>query len=267
MLGSDVAFACRQNGFTTTVFDLPKFDIRNKSHLTTALKQVEAVINCAAYTNVDKAETQTELAYQINAEAVKKLGQIAKKTNTWLLHISTDFVFDGKKKKPYSESDKPNPINAYGKTKLKGEQFLAETDCKYSIMRIEWTYGLSGNNFVKKIVNRSKTQKHLKVVDDQLGSPTATAQVAKVICELLEKEPQDIFHYAADGYVSRFQIAKFILEKINIPVDLIACKTDDFPSDAARPLNSCFECSKIKEFLKQPIEHWQQALERFLHKL
>lgn len=269
MLGSDVALACRQNGFTTTVLDLPKFDIRNESHLTTVLRQVDAVVNCAAYTEVDKAESARggELAYQVNAESVGKLGQAAKKSNVRVLHISTDFVFDGEKDKPYTETDKPNPINVYGQTKLKGEQLLAESESNYTILRLEWTYGLHGDNFITKILKHSKTKRKLKVVEDQVGSPTATSDVAGVICELLGKETEGTFHYAAKGYVSRFGMAEFIFENLNIPVELEACKTEDFQSDARRPLNSCFNCNKIKKLLDNPIESWENLLERFLHKL
>ncbi|MFC1739009.1 dTDP-4-dehydrorhamnose reductase [Planctomycetota bacterium] len=267
MLGSDAAALCRQRGFTTVVLDLPNFDIRNKSHLSTIFGQADVVVNCAAYTNVEKAESQTKLAYQVNAEAVRKLGSMAKEAGVWVLHISTDFVFDGKSDKPYSEDDKMKPVNAYGETKLKGEQFLSESGCKHCILRIEWTYGLHGDNFVRKLIRRAKTEKNLKIVDDQIGSPTATTEVAKVICTFLEKRPEGLFHFAADGFVSRFQMAKFIIEKLNIPVQISPCKSEDFPAAAVRPLNSRFDCSKIKKLLGLSIEPWQLPLERFLSEL
>ena len=135
--------------------------------------------------------------------------------------------------------------------------------------RIEWTYGSAGNNFISKIIQRAKTDtdKALEVVDDQIGSPTATTEVAKVICRLLPKRPEGIFHFASAGYVSRYEMAKFIFDKLSMDVNLLPCKTADFASAAARPLNSRFDCSKIKALLDDPIEPWQGPLERFLRQL
>jgi len=267
MLGSDLALACQQRRLITTVLDLPEFDITNENHLTGALKEVDAVINCAAYTNVEKAESETELAYKVNGEAVGKLGSAAKDAGVWVLHISTDFVFDGKAERPYIETDPPHPINIYGASKLAGEELLVESCCRHCIMRVEWTYGSGGNNFVAKMIKLAKAGRRLKVVDDQIGSPTATTEVAKVICRLLPKKPQGLFHFASAGYVSRFEMAKFIFDKLNMSVDLNSCKTTEFPTVAARPLNSRFDCSKIKALLDEPIEPWQVPLERFLERL
>ncbi len=263
MLGSDLAIACPQ----AIVLDLPDFDITNEKHLTNALKDVDAVINCAAYTNVEKAESENELAYKINAEAVGKLASVAKNIGVWVLHTSTDFVFDGKSDRPYIETDMPNPINTYGASKLAGEKLLVESGCRCCIMRIEWTYGSAGNNFVVKMIKRAKAGGKLKVVDDQIGSPTATTEVAKIICRLLLSKPEGLFHYASDGYCSRFEMAKFIFNKLNISVDLSSCKTADFPTAAARPLNSRFNCCKIKALLDEPIGPWQTPLEHFLERL
>jgi len=267
MLGSDLALACQQHRLITTVLDLPEFDITNENHLTNALKGVDAVINCAAYTNVEKAESESELAYKVNGEAVGKLGFAAKEAGVWVLHISTDFVFDGKSRRPYVETDPPHPINIYGASKLAGEELLVESGCRYCIMRVEWTYGSGGNNFVTKMIKRARTSRRLKVVDDQIGSPTATAEIAKVICKLLPKKPEGLFHFASAGCVSRFEMAKFIFDKLNMFVDLNSCKTAEFPTVAARPLNSRFDCSKIEALLGEPIAPWQVPLERFLERL
>src|SRR4030042_1018905 len=183
MLGSDLVSACREQGFDPVVLDLPEFDINDDNHLQQAVAGAEIIVNCAAYTNVDGAESQAELAYQVNAEAVGRLGTIARKAGKWVLHISTDFVFDGCSDKPYVETDQPNPINSYGKTKLAGEQLLARSGWEYFIVRGEWTYGSAGNNFVTKLIRRAKSQDTLKVVDDQTGSPTATIEAAGAICE------------------------------------------------------------------------------------
>jgi len=267
MLGTDLARICRQEGFDVKVFDLPEFDITNSQQLKEALGTTKTIVNCAAYTNVEGAESEAELAYQVNAEAVGRLGALVKEANAWLLHISTDFVFDGRLDRPYVETDPPNPINEYGKTKLAGEQLLGQSGCHHCIIRIEWTYGASGNNFVTKLIKRSKTDKALKVVDDQIGSPTATTEVAKVICELLRIKPTGVFHFASTGYVSRYEMAKFIFDNLSIDVTLLPCKTSDYVSAAERPLNSRFNCSKIEALLDEPIEPWQVPLERFLRQL
>jgi len=267
MLGTDLVRICRQQGFDVKVFDLPEFDITNSQQLKEALGTTKTIVNCAAYTNVDGAESEADLAYQVNAEAVGRLGALVKEANAWLLHISTDFVFDGQSDRPYVETDPPNPINEYSKTKLAGEQLLGQSGCHHCIMRIEWTYGVAGNNFVTKLIKRAKTDKALKVVDDQIGSPTATTEVAKVICELLRIKPTGVFHFASAGYVSRYEMAKFIFDNLSIDVTLLPCKTSDYVSAAERPLNSRFNCSKIEALLDEPIEPWQVPLERFLRQL
>jgi len=267
MLGSDLVSACRQQGLNTILFDLPEFDITNSNHLQQAVSNAQIIVNCAAYTDVDGAESESELAYKVNAEAVGRLGALAQKANRWLLHISTDFVFDGKLNKPYVETDSPNPINEYGRSKLAGEQLLVESGCRHCIMRIQWTYGLHGNNFVAKLIQHAKTNKTLKVVDDQIGSPTATTEVAKVICKLLQRKPQGLFHFASSGYVSRYEMAKFIFDKLSMDISLSPCKSGDYLTVAKRPLNSRFDCGKIKALLNEPIKPWQVPLEHFLRQL
>lgn len=267
MLGTDLARICRQCGFGIKVFDLPEFDITDSRQLKQVVEAAGSIVNCAAYTNVDGAETEAELAYQVNAEAVGRLGAIARDSDKCVLHISTDFVFDGRWDRPYVETDPVNPISTYGRTKLAGEQLLSDSGCKYCIIRVEWTYGSAGNNFVTKIIQRAKANKTLKVVDDQFGSPTATTEVAEAIFKLLPKVPEGIFHFAAAGYVSRYEMARFIFDKLEVDVNLLPCKTSDFPSPAARPLNSRFDCSKISSLLDEPIRSWQGPLEDFLRKL
>jgi len=267
MLGTDLVSACRQQGFDPIVLDQPEFDITDIDNVQHAVAEAEVIVNCAAYTNVDGAEDQAELAYRINAEAVGRLGASACDAGKWVLHISTDFVFDGSGDRPYVETDHPNPINTYGKTKLTGEQLLAGSGCEHCIVRVQWTYGRAGNNFVTKLIQRAKSQNTLKVVDDQTGSPTATIEAAKAICDLLRKKPSGIYNFASTGYVSRFGMAEFILDKLSMDVNLLPCKTSDFPSPATRPLNSRFDCSKIMRLLDEPIKPWQAPLELFLRQL
>jgi dTDP-4-dehydrorhamnose reductase len=267
MLGSDLTLACWRRGFDVVALDLPDFDIANDRQLEKAVNCASTVINCAAYTDVDKAESEADLAYQVNGSAVERLGAFAKESDVWVVHISTDFVFDGNLDRPYAETDVPNPINAYGKSKLAGEQLLFESGCRHCIMRVEWTYGLHGRNFVTKLIERAREDKKLRIVDDQIGSPTATTEAAKAICGLLRKKPEGIFHFASAGWASRYETAKFICDKLSVSVDLSSCKSMNFASPAARPLNSRFDCSKIQALLDEPIERWEGPLGRFLERL
>jgi dTDP-4-dehydrorhamnose reductase len=267
MLGTAVDAACSRQGCDVRVYDLPQFDLTNMEHLQQAVETSDAVINCAAYTNVDGAESQSELAHRVNAEAVGRLGQLARTSGKWVLHISTDFVFDGSLGRPYIETDRPNPINEYGKSKLKGEMLLQESGCSHCVIRLEWTYGLHGQNFITKLVARARTSKTLNVVNDQVGSPTATTEVAKAICALLEQRVEGRFHFASLGYASRYDVAAFILDRLRLEVELKPCRTSDYPAAAARPLNSRFNCSKIRPLLSEPVAPWQQPMEEFLRKL
>jgi dTDP-4-dehydrorhamnose reductase len=267
MLGSDLAKALQKHNFHFEVFDIPGFDITKTSHLEQAVSSFSLIINCAAYTDVEKAESQPDLAYLVNAQAVGQLAALAKRAGRYVLHISTDFVFDGKSDKPYSETDATNPINIYGETKLAGENLLIASGCPHCIIRVQWTYGLAGNNFITKLIERAKKDANLKVVDDQTGSPTATTEVADVICQLVPKKPAGLFHFANAGCASRFDVAKFVFEKLKMPVVLTPCKTGEFPAAAKRPLNSCFDCTRIISLLERPIDHWQVPLERFLKQL
>ncbi|MEN6386589.1 MAG: dTDP-4-dehydrorhamnose reductase [Phycisphaerales bacterium] len=261
MLGTEVRNLCNEN---LIALDLPEFDISNKDQLANAIDGADIVINCAAFTDVEKAESQYDLAHKINAQAVENLGQLAAEKNIYVIHISTDFVFDGKKDSPYEETDVPKPINAYGKSKLEGEILLMENHQNCSIIRVQWTYGKNGNNFISKLISFSKQKDSLKVVDDQFGSPTWTKEAAAVILEFAEKKHKGLFHYAAAGYASRYEVAKFAFEKLKLKTELIPCKSSEFKSAAARPASSRFCCDKIQALLDKPIEMWQNPLQKFL---
>jgi len=267
MLGSDLCRELVVRGVNCRSFDLPEFDITREVHIRTVLKDHDKIINCAAYTNVEKAQDQTDIADKINAQAVALLGAIACEMKRYVIHISTDFVFDGHGDRPWLETDIPKPINAYGATKLKGEQLLSQSGCKNCIVRLEWTYGTNGNNFIKKLIGFASKNDTVKVVDDQIGSPTATTEAAKAVADLLEKNVEGLYHFAANGYVSRYEMAKFIFDKLGISVELRACKSEDFPTKANRPLNSRFCCVKIRPLLNKPIRTWKETLEEFLRKL
>jgi len=269
MLGTDLMAYCRTHQLDMKGYDLPELDIANRQQLQDIVAGSSLVINCAAYTNVDRAEAEEPLAMQVNGHAVGNLGRLAADANIPVIHISTDFVFDGMLDRPYVETDMPNPISAYGRSKLEGEKQLANSGCQYCLLRVEWTYGMAGTNFVKTIFDAAKTRPVLKVVDDQVGSPTATKEVAGVICRILQQEafPEGLFHLAAGGYTSRYEMARFLCQAKGIGVKIEPCKTADFPSPARRPLNSRFSCEKLESLLGQTMRPWQDPLREFLEQI
>lgn len=265
MLGTDFAAAVTMRGGSVSTLDLPEFDITRVEHLEQAVPPGGWVVNCAAYTNVEKAQAEPELAHRVNAEAVGLLGQIAKKADAAVLHISTDFVFDGTLDGPYCETDTPNPVSVYGLSKWQGEQALAASGCRHCIVRIEWTYGQHGVNFITKMLEAARAGKPLRVVDDQVGAPTATTQVSEVLCDLLAGDAAEgTFHLAAGGYVSRYGMAQFMFDTLKMDVELSPCKTSDFVTAAKRPLNSRFDCAKIEAALGRSMAHWKEALGCYL---
>jgi len=270
MLGTELVKVFGNTGRSVNAYDIPEFDITDSEQLHRVVESSRIIINCAAYTNVEKAELETEKAFNVNAKAVGKLAQLAKKTEVQICHISTDFVFDGKSDRPYLETDEPNPVNTYGQSKLAGEKLFLESRVDGCIIRIQWTYGNAGNNFVTKIIEIARQNRSLKVVDDQVGSCTATTQIASAILDLLLNNaslPNGIFHYAAGGFASRYDVAKFIFDKLAMKVELSRCKSSDYKSDILRPLNSRFNCDKIQKLLTEPIKNWQEPLEKFLEQL
>lgn len=270
MLGTDLVAHCIAIGIPVQAYDLPEFDITNDAQIEQVLARSKVIINCAAYTNVEKAEAETELAFRINGQAVGRLCKLAKEANVPVIHISTDFVFDGNQDRPYTEADIPNAISVYGKSKLEGEQLFLESGCKGCILRVQWTYGKAGTNFVVKILAAAQSGKPLRVIDDQAGSPTATREVAGVICEILKLQeiPGGIYHVAAEGYVSRYEMVQYMMETLGMhEVEVNPCKTSDFITAAARPLNSRFDCNKLHNLLGRKLRPWQEPLAEFLEQI
>ncbi len=269
MLGVDLMAELSSAQIPAVGYDLPECNIVNSEDVVRAIQNASVIINCAAYTNVEKAESEKETAFRVNGEAVGKLGLLAKAKNIPILHISTDFVFDGMQDRPYRETDSANPVSAYGASKYAGEQALAASGCRACIVRVQWTYGKNGVNFIKKLLDAATAGKPLRVVDDQMGSPTATTAVAEILRRMIQLPtfPQGIYHLAAGGYVSRYEMAEFLFSGLKMNVNLTPCKTSDFPSAARRPLNSCFDCAKLEKMLNTKIDSWQTMLTHYLETL
>lgn len=267
MLGADLAEKAKASGYNPRVFDLPEFDITRPDHLSAALANADYAVNCAAFTNVDMAEDKPELACAVNALALERLGKMCMEREIHLTHISTDFVFDGESALPYAEGDAPNPICVYGASKLAGEQALSESGAKAAIMRVQWSYGKNGVNFVTKLLERAKNNTELKVVSDQIGSPTWTADMAEAILKLVREKHTGLYHFANAGHASRHEVACFIIKTLNMSNKVKPCSSDEFPMKAKRPKNSCFNTSRIQAILGKPIRSWQAALAEFLSKV
>jgi dTDP-4-dehydrorhamnose reductase len=268
MLGSNIVelLAKEERSYKINSYDLPEFDITSESNLNRMVNDCDIIVNCAAYTAVDDAETNIDTSFSINADAVELLGKLTAKHNKYLIHISTDFVFGDDTDDILNENSKTNPLGIYGKSKRRGELLLSETKGKYSIIRIQWTYGKSGVNFISKILNLATKFDSLKIVNDQIGSPTCTEDVAKAILCFIKKQPTGLFHFAARSYASRYETAQYIFKILNINKKLNPCSSEEFPAPAQRPNNSCFDCSKIDKILDFKRPKWQDSLKHFLDK-
>jgi dTDP-4-dehydrorhamnose reductase len=267
MLGYDVVLAARNSGWEVSIHDLPEFDLTNDKQLEQVVDSADCIVNCAAYTNVDKAESEEAVCMAVNAEAPGKLGRFAAAKNKYLIHISTDFVFGDLTDAPQKESDPTNPLSVYGKSKLLGEENVLASGCKCGILRIQWSYGINGNNFITKILELAEKLPKLKVVEDQVGAPTCTRDIAHAIMDFLNKRIEGLYHFAAAGYATRFEIAREIIGYFNLNTELVSCKSGDFSAPAARPCNSKFDCSKIDKVLSFKRPEWRDSLKKFFDEI
>jgi dTDP-4-dehydrorhamnose reductase len=245
-----------------------ELDITTKEKISSLFEQekFDYCINCAAYTAVDRAETDKENAFLVNAEAVKYLVESCKENKTILIHISTDFVFDGTKGEPYTEEDIPNPINVYGASKLKGEQYVQQLLSKYFIIRTSWVYSEYGHNFVKTMLRLGAERDEVSVVNDQIGSPTYAGDLADAILKIISSQATNygIYHYSNEGAISwcEFAIAIFRKKKIKIKVNPISY--DKFPSLAKRPKYSVLDLNKGILNFKLEVPLWNDSLKKSL---
>lgn len=236
MLGQDLCPILEDEGYDVIETDIDSLDITNPENVKEVFlrEKPNIVVHCAAYTNVDKAEEDIKTARLINVVGTENIAKAAEEIQAIMVYISTDYVFDGSKNEPYLPEDKPNPINNYGITKLEGEEAVKKNCLKYYIARTSWLYGLHGKNFVETMISL-KDKDELKVVNDQIGVPTWTVELANGIVELLEGEPYGIYHICGDGEISWYEFAKEIFNQYGANVNLIPCKTEEFPRPAKRP--------------------------------
>lgn len=251
--------------------DLPEFDIVNKEIVFSlfAENNIDYCINCAGYTAVDRAESDMETAHNVNVIGVQNLAESCKDNNVVLIHISTDFVFDGEQTVAYDETDETNPLSVYGRTKLVGEEVLQVIFNNYFIIRTSWLYSEYGNNFMKTMMRLGKERDELSIVSDQIGTPTYAKDLAKTILKFIETNNMDYgtYHYSNKGKTTWYGFAKTIFEEANISINLKPTKTSAYPTPAKRPLYSVLDKSKIQEVLNIEIPYWKESLKIALRKL
>lgn len=271
-VGFEVTRQAAEYGFTPVPLDLPELDLTDKSSVSAAFAEHKpaAVINCAAYTAVDKAEEDQNTAYAVNRDAVANLAEACAVAGIPLLHISTDYVFDGKGNDAYRETDETGPESIYGKSKLEGEQVLAETLPEHIILRTAWVYGIEGNNFIKTMLRVGQERGALKVVHDQHGSPTHAADIAETLLDMAaqirdgKNDGYGIYHYTGAGVTTWHDFAAKVFEVLKaergVKVGLTAITTAEYPTPAARPANSALDCRKIGKVFGIAPKPWQDRV-------
>ena len=258
MLGQDLCRILENNSYNVTQTDIQTLDITKFDMVDNVLKQImpDIVIHCAAYTNVDKAEEEVEIARLINSKGSENIALACKKYDVAMVYISTDYVFDGKSTRPYKPYDETSPLNIYGLTKLEGEKAVRENLEKYYICRTSWLYGYYGKNFVETMISLS-SKPELKVVDDQIGCPTWSVDLSNAIVKIIQTKPYGIYHTCGAGSTSWYGYAKEIFEQANLKVNLKSCTTKEFPRPAQRPQYSIMDNEGI-------CRDWKEALRDYL---
>ena len=266
-LGYDVVKALESRGHQPVGVDHEEMDLMNNNMIQNFIMNLkpEAIIHCAAYTAVDQAEDEVEICYQINAEAVKVMAECAKKLDIPMIYISTDYVFDGTKASEYVETDIPNPINVYGASKLKGEQYVQQLLEKFYIVRISWVFGINGNNFIKTMQRLGNEHDELNIIHDQVGSPTYTAHLAPLLVDMIETDQYGIYHATNEGYCSWYEFADEIFKQSQLDVMLHPITTDQYKTKAKRPLNSKMSKQKLSDYGFHRLPTWQEALKNYLN--
>lgn len=254
--------------------DVADLDITDKEAVERFVSKVDTniIVNCAAYTNVDKAEDDLATARKINCDAVRNLAEAAKVHNATLIHVSTDYVFDGMSNIPLREDDPTSPTGVYGITKLEGEQAIAESGCKALIFRTAWLYSEFGNNFVKTMMRLTSERKNLNVVFDQVGTPTYAGDLARTIFDIIESGKyagnEGIYHFSDEGVCSWYDFACAIAELAgNTDCAIAPCHSDEFPSKVKRPNYSVLDKTKVKRTFGIAIPHWSKSLEKCMETL
>lgn len=268
-LGYDVVNELEKRGHTAVAVDIEEMDITDAVSVERVITEaeVEAVIHCAAYTAVDAAEDNVEICRRVNAEGTENIAKVCKKLDLKMIYISTDYVFDGEGERPWEPDDGRHPLNVYGQTKYEGELAVEKYLEKYFIVRIAWVFGVNGKNFIKTMLKLSETHEELNVVDDQVGSPTYTYDLAVLLVDMVESDKYGRYHATNEGLCTWYEFAKEIFRQAGVEVKVNPVTSDMFPAKAKRPKNSRMSKEKLDANGFHRLPTWQDALERYLSEI
>ncbi|HDR8022156.1 TPA: dTDP-4-dehydrorhamnose reductase [Bacillus cereus] len=268
-LGYDVVKRGEKQGLEMQGIGIEDLDITNEAAVYEFVDKVkpDAIIHCAAYTAVDKSEDDKELCWNVNVEGTKYLATAAKKLNAKFVYISTDYVFDGEGTHAFVETDTPNPVGYYGLTKYEGEKVVRSLIDSNFIVRISWVFGINGNNFIKTMLRLGETRNELNVVGDQIGSPTYTYDLARLLVDMVVTEKYGTYHATNEGFCSWAEFAQEIFEIAGQDVKVNSITTEEYPTRAVRPKNSRMSKQKLIDNGFEPLQDWKKATKHYITQL
>lgn len=269
-LGFDVMRELEKRGHDAVGVDIEEMDITNAAQVNDVVKAAspDVVIHCSAYTAVDRAEDEVELCRKVNAGGTKNIAEVCAELDCKMIYISTDYIFSGDGDRPWEPDDEANPLNIYGQTKYEGEQEVKNRLNKYFIVRISWVFGINGNNFIKTMLRLGKENGAVKVVDDQIGSPTYTYDLASLLVDMAESEAYGQYHATNEGICSWYEFAKEIFKAAGMDqVSVTPVSSSEFPAKAKRPSNSRMSKEKLVKNGFNKLPTWQDAVKRYIKEL
>lgn len=267
-LGHDIVNECKERNIEVVGVDVEEMDITDTKMVEEVIKggNFNAVVHCAAWTAVDKAEDEVEACTKVNVEGTKNIANVCKELDIPMMYFSTDYVFDGQGETPWNEYDQRNPLNVYGQTKYEGE-LIVEALEKYFIVRIAWVFGVNGNNFIKTMLRLGKERGEVSVVNDQIGSPTYTYDLAKLVVDMIQTDKYGIYHATNEGLCSWYEFACEIFKQAEIDVTVTPVDSNAFPAKAKRPSNSRMSKDMLDKNGFKRLPTWQDALKRYIKEI
>ncbi len=268
-LGYDVVNELEKRDIEAVGVDIDEMDITDADSVNKVIKEAnpDAVIHCAAYTAVDAAEDNVEICRKVNRDGTQHIANVCKELDCKMIYISTDYVFDGQGTRPWEPDDKQTPLNVYGQTKYEGELAVSNTLDKFFIVRIAWVFGVNGKNFIKTMLNLSKTRTEVNVVNDQFGSPTYTYDLARLLVDMVLTDRYGFYHATNEGIISWYEFAVAIFKAAGIDMKVNPVSSAEYPAKAKRPSNSRMSKEKLSENGFKRLPSWQDALERYIKAL
>lgn len=268
-LGHDVMNELAKRGYEGIGVDVEEMDITDAAAVERVMREAHAdkVVHCAAWTAVDAAEDQVDLCRKVNALGTENIAKMCRELDLPMIYLSTDYVFDGEGTRPWEPDDERHPLNVYGQTKYEGELAVEKYLEKYFIVRIAWVFGVNGKNFIKTMLKLSETHDTLTVVDDQVGSPTYTYDLARLLADMLETEKYGRYHATNEGLCSWYEFAQEIFRQAGKNVTVLPVSSEEYPAKAKRPHNSRMNKDKLEEMGFERLPSWQDALSRYLKEI